>query len=130
MSTLRTRTAAAVSAVAVTLVAGSCSAGSSSSDSASGSGGTDALTVGLVAEPASLDFTKTDGAAIPQALLVNVYEALVKLDQDGKIVPPLAKSWTVSRRPEDLHLRAASTTRSSATATRSPPTTRCSASSG
>ena len=31
-----------------------------------------------------------DGAAIPQALLVNVYEGLVKLDQDGEIVPPLA----------------------------------------
>ena len=54
------------------------------------------LTIGLVAEPASLDFTTTDGAAIPQALLDNVYENLVKLDQDGEIVPSLATSWSVS----------------------------------
>ncbi|WP_166348356.1 ABC transporter substrate-binding protein [Phytoactinopolyspora limicola] len=56
-----------------------------------------ALTVGFTAEPANLDFTTTDGAAIPEALLVNVYEGLVKLDQDtGEIVPLLAESWEVS----------------------------------
>jgi peptide/nickel transport system substrate-binding protein len=54
------------------------------------------LSVGFVAEPANLDFTSTEGAAIPQALLVNVYEGLVKLDQDGKIVPLLAEKWEVS----------------------------------
>jgi peptide/nickel transport system substrate-binding protein len=54
------------------------------------------LSVGFVAEPANLDFTSTEGAAIPQALLVNVYEGLVKLDQDGKIVPLLAEKWDVS----------------------------------
>ncbi len=43
--------------------------------------------MGLVAEPANLDFTRTDGAAIPQALLDNVYERLVKLDKDGEIGP-------------------------------------------
>ncbi|MER6951247.1 ABC transporter substrate-binding protein [Nonomuraea sp. NPDC000554] len=55
-----------------------------------------ALSVGFVAEPANLDFTSTEGAAIPQALLVNVYEGLVKLDQDGKIQPLLAEKWDVS----------------------------------
>ncbi|WP_214316816.1 ABC transporter substrate-binding protein [Nonomuraea sediminis] len=54
------------------------------------------LSVGFVAEPANLDFTSTEGAAIPQALLVNVYEGLVKLDQDGKIQPLLAEKWEVS----------------------------------
>jgi len=49
-----------------------------------------------VAAPASLDFTQDDGAAIPQALLYNVYEGLVKLDGSGKIVPLLAESWKVS----------------------------------
>nr|WP_238355835.1 ABC transporter substrate-binding protein [Kribbella sandramycini] len=74
-----------------------CSAGSSTSGgSSSGSGADQALSLGLVAEPASLDFTTTDGAAIPQALLGNVYETLVKQDDSGKIVPSLAKSWTVS----------------------------------
>jgi len=52
--------------------------------------------VGLVLEPASLDFTRIDGAPIPQALLSNVYETLVKQDQSGRIVPALAKAWTVS----------------------------------
>ncbi|HUR09626.1 MAG TPA: ABC transporter substrate-binding protein [Nonomuraea sp.] len=56
----------------------------------------ESLAVGFVAEPANLDFTSTEGAAIPQALLVNVYEGLVKLDQDGKIQPLLAEKWDVS----------------------------------
>jgi peptide/nickel transport system substrate-binding protein len=53
--------------------------------------------MGLVLEPVSLDFTTQSGAAIPQVLLDNVYETLVQQDQStGKIVPGLAKSWTVS----------------------------------
>lgn len=98
MSTRHLRSAAA-SLLAVALLATACSAGSGSGTGATGSGGTaadDSVTVGLVAEPASLDFGSTDGAAIPQALLYNVYEGLVKLDQDGKIVPGLATSWEVS----------------------------------
>ena len=89
-------------ALSAALVA-ACSAGSTvtgsaggASGAASGGGAGDALAVGLVAEPASLDFTTTDGAAIPQALLYNVYETLVKLDQNGEIKPALATSWTVS----------------------------------
>jgi len=72
-----------------------------------GSGGTEGaggqsakaetLAVGFVAEPANLDFTATEGAAIPQALLVNVYEGLVKLDQNGQIQPLLAEKWDVSQ---------------------------------
>lgn len=54
------------------------------------------LTLGLVLEPVSLDFTTQSGAAIPQVLLDNVYETLVDQAQDGSIVPGLAKSWTVS----------------------------------
>ena len=88
---------------ALTLALAACTAGSSTTPApASGSGGTAAggstekIVLGLVAEPASLDFTKTDGAAIPQALRDNIYEGLVKLDQDGKIVPALAASWKVS----------------------------------
>jgi peptide/nickel transport system substrate-binding protein len=66
-----------------------------------------ALSLGLVAEPANLDFTSTEGAAIPQALLVNVYEGLAKLDQDGKIQPLLAEKWDVSpdRKTYTFHLR-------------------------
>jgi peptide/nickel transport system substrate-binding protein len=89
-------TAVAIAAIAAMIMA-SCSAGSSTSGDTGGTETADqSLTIGLVAEPASLDFTKTDGAAIPQLLLDNVYDGLVKLDNDGKIVPDLATSWTVS----------------------------------
>ena len=37
-----------------------------------------------------------NGAAIPQALLYNVYEGLVRLDDSGKIVPLLAEKYDVS----------------------------------
>ena len=89
---------AVVTASAALLLVG-CSAGSGSGTGQDGGGGgssNDALNVGLVAEPANLDFTKTDGAAIPQALLYNVYEGLVQLDQDGEITPGLAETWKVS----------------------------------
>ena len=87
--------AVAFVAAAALLVLTACSAGSGTS-SGSSPGGSQSLSIGLVAEPASLDFTTTDGAAIPQVLLGNVYERLVKQDDSGKIVPELAKSWTVS----------------------------------
>ena len=90
-----TRTATVFIAVTATVAA--CSAGSGTTGTGPGSGGSNAtLTVGLVAEPASLDFTTTDGAAIPQVLLYNVYESLVKLNNDGSVIPDLATSWKVS----------------------------------
>lgn len=85
-------------AAATALVLSACSGqGSDPSQSDTGAPAADrGLVVGFTAEPASLDFTSTDGAAIPQALLTNVYEGLVKLDPQGKIVPGLAESWEVS----------------------------------
>jgi peptide/nickel transport system substrate-binding protein len=91
-----TRVIALLGAAVLAASAAACSAGSGTSGSGSSPGGDQSLTVGLVAEPASLDFTTTDGAAIPQVLLGNVYNGLVKQDEAGKIVPDLAKSWTVS----------------------------------
>ncbi|GAA3151717.1 MULTISPECIES: ABC transporter substrate-binding protein [Nonomuraea] len=80
------------------LLATAACGGGGSGDTGGGGGGSKAqsLSVGFVAEPANLDFTSTEGAAIPQALLVNVYEGLVKLDQNGEIVPLLAEKWDVS----------------------------------
>ncbi|MER8161182.1 ABC transporter substrate-binding protein [Streptomyces sp. NPDC094472] len=75
------------------LLLAACSAGST----AAGGTGKNALNIGLTAEPANFDFTKTEGAAISQALLYNVYENLVKLDQSGKIRPQLATSWSLSK---------------------------------
>ncbi|GAA0489303.1 ABC transporter substrate-binding protein [Streptomyces stramineus] len=79
--------------------------GSGGGSSASGSG--DTLSVGLIAEPAGLDFTTTDGAAIPQAMLGSVYEGLVRLDQQGKIRPHLAERYDRSDdgRTYTFHLR-------------------------
>ncbi len=88
--------AIAVAAVTALAVAG-CSAGSTSGGGASGPSGTGRdLTVALTAAPANLDFTRSAGAAIPQALLTNVYEGLVRLTSAGEIVPLLATAWTVS----------------------------------
>lgn len=91
------------SAVALIMGLAACSAGSGtdpdSDGTGSGKGGAsgDGVKVGLVAEPTSLDFTKNDGAAIPQVELGNIYETLVKQDQSGEIVPALAKKWKVSK---------------------------------
>lgn len=92
-----------VGVVAVAALVTGCSAGSS----ATTPNDPDAISIGFTAEPANLDFTRTDGAAIPQAMLVNVYEGLVKLDENGKVVPALAQSWTVSQdqRTYDFELR-------------------------
>lgn len=94
--TKRTLTALAAAA---TLALTACSAGSGTSGEdgeSTGGTSTESLTIGFSAEPANLDMTRTDGAALPQLLLYNLYESLVKLNQDGDIVPGLAKSWEVS----------------------------------
>lgn len=55
-----------------------------------------AATLGLTAAPAGLDLTTTGGAAIVQALLGNVYQGLVGLDETGAIQPLLATDWQIS----------------------------------
>jgi peptide/nickel transport system substrate-binding protein len=54
------------------------------------------VTVGASLAPTTLDLTTTADASIPEVLLYNVYEGLVKLDATGKVVPLLADSWKVS----------------------------------
>lgn len=112
----KTRSRALVAALATAALLAGCSAGSGTSsdpttdagggatdgDGATGTDGAagasdEAVRVGLVAEPASLDFTTTDGAAIPQLLLDNVYETLVTVDvESGEVVGALATGWEVS----------------------------------
>jgi peptide/nickel transport system substrate-binding protein len=60
------------------------------------------ITIGLTAEPVTLDLTTTSQATIPTMLLWNVYEGLVRLDDAGRIVPLLARSWSLS--PDRLSL--------------------------
>ncbi|WJY92855.1 Glutathione-binding protein GsiB precursor [Corynebacterium faecale] len=54
------------------------------------------IVVATTSAPASLDFTRTSGAAIPQALMSNVYEGLVRITSDGEIEPWLATGWELS----------------------------------
>jgi peptide/nickel transport system substrate-binding protein len=82
-------------ALAATLALSGCNAGSGGEGAADGEAKTDVV-VALTGEPVNLDFTTTAGAAIPQALMSNVYEGLVEVDQQGKIQPLLAKSWELS----------------------------------
>lgn len=81
--------------MAAMLALTSCSAGSGES-----SGGTESdktsVTLALTGPPVNLDFTTTAGAAIPQALMANVYQGLVQINQEGALEPLLAESWTVS----------------------------------
>ncbi|MBK1789145.1 ABC transporter substrate-binding protein [Prauserella cavernicola] len=68
-----------------------CAVGPAPSASAPGE-----VTIALSRAPAHLDYTRDAGASIAQALLYNVYETLVKVDDEGRIQPLLAESWTVS----------------------------------
>lgn len=91
------RRGGAILGSAALLVLAACSGGASeqSTDDPSAGGGT--VTVGATLEPTSLDLTAVSGAAIPQVLLYNVYETLVKIDpSNGEIVPLLAQDWEVS----------------------------------
>ncbi|MEA1903678.1 MAG: ABC transporter substrate-binding protein [Actinomycetota bacterium] len=54
------------------------------------------MTIGLQLEPPTLDLTASPAAAIPQVLLYNVYEGLVRLNADGSISGLLASDWEIS----------------------------------
>ncbi|QGU01575.1 Glutathione-binding protein GsiB precursor [Corynebacterium kalinowskii] len=66
-----------------------------------------AVVVATFGPPASLDFTRTAGAAIPGALMKNVYEGLVQIDEQGDVQPLLATSWERSADGQEyvFHLR-------------------------
>ena len=113
MSKTRSWKSAATFALVATLAAAlsaatlaACDAGQTPTPGPAANGRTDVV-IALQLEPANLDFTNTAGVAIPQLLLNNVYETLVKVDQDGSIIPLLATSWEVSadRTQYTFHLR-------------------------
>jgi peptide/nickel transport system substrate-binding protein len=70
--------------------------GGATTTSGGAPGGTTKVSIGETLAPVSLDISQGSGAAIPQALLYNVYETLVKIDDQGKFQPLLAKAYTVS----------------------------------
>ncbi|GGB56503.1 ABC transporter substrate-binding protein [Tistrella bauzanensis] len=56
----------------------------------------DTFSIGAVLEPPHLDPTAGAAAAIDEVVHINVFEGLVRLDEQGQILPLLAESWTVS----------------------------------
>src|SRR5215510_11422268 len=54
------------------------------------------IKLGMAIEPAGLDPTIAAPVAIGQVTWQNVFEGLVAIDESGKIVPQLAKSWEIS----------------------------------
>ena len=51
------------------------------------------LTVQVTSEPPGLDLTATPASATAAVVFYNIQEALVKVDQQGKLVPWLAERW-------------------------------------
>lgn len=101
----RRRCAALLGAVTLASVLAGCSAGSTATNVGRMDG--DSVVVGTTSAPASLDFTTTGGAAIPQALMNNVYETLVRIDDSGTPQPFLAERWDINdeRTEYVFHLR-------------------------
>jgi len=58
-------------------------------------GGT--LTIALAAEPSGLDPTTNPSAAIKRVVHYNLLEGLLKVDRNGRVVPHLARSYSVSK---------------------------------
>jgi peptide/nickel transport system substrate-binding protein len=54
------------------------------------------LVLGMSVEPPGLDPTTAAPVAVGQVVWQNLFEGLVRLDRNGKVVPQLAKSWTIS----------------------------------
>lgn len=73
---------------AAALIAG-CSGGDAEADDAAN----DQITIGFTAEDASLDPNKSIVTAW-QSVLSNLYDTVVRRDQDGEVVPSLATSWS------------------------------------
>jgi peptide/nickel transport system substrate-binding protein len=57
----------------------------------------DSVTIGMTLEPApGLDPTQGAAAAISEVTMYNIFESLVRIDEQGVIGPMLATSWTIS----------------------------------
>ena len=56
----------------------------------------DTLVMGVVLEPPHLDPTAGAAAAIDEIVYANVMEGLTRIDQNGVVLPALARSWDIS----------------------------------
>ena len=93
-------------ALALTLLAG-CGTKPSSSDSSSGNGSSvkDEVVAVLKAEPSNID-PHGNTELVAMTTQVQIFETLVKKNENGEIVPCLAKSWEqVDDKTVRFHLR-------------------------
>jgi peptide/nickel transport system substrate-binding protein len=88
----RIRVGAVVSLMAALLVVVGCGGGGGAPESSTPPG---TLYVALDAEPPELD-PNLSSAYVDRQVMASLYDKLVDLDQDGEIVPMLAKSYDVS----------------------------------
>ncbi|MCZ8106127.1 MAG: ABC transporter substrate-binding protein, partial [Burkholderiales bacterium] len=58
--------------------------------------GKDAVVMAMALEPTGLDPTTAAAASIGEIVHYNVLETLVRIREDGSVVPLLAEKWTVS----------------------------------
>ncbi|HLH51306.1 MAG TPA: ABC transporter substrate-binding protein, partial [Roseiarcus sp.] len=56
----------------------------------------DSVTIGMALEPPGLDPTTGAAAAIGEITHYNIFEGLVKINEDFSVTPLLADSWTLS----------------------------------
>ncbi len=59
-----------------------------------GDGG--AIAIGIPLEPPNLDPSATSAEATQDVLYANVFEGLTRIVEDGRVVPALARDWSVS----------------------------------
>lgn len=92
-----TASAAAAALTALALALTACAGPAPDPSASSGPPDPEAtLVVGLVLAPTNLDIRHTDGAAVEQLLIDNVYQGLVTRDQDNGIIGALASAWNIS----------------------------------
>jgi len=83
---------ALISLTLVTILAG-CGGGSPSPNTQSKTGGN--ISVGLNADAVTLDPLKSS-ALVDRQVMLNIYDTLVKVNQQNSVVPNLATSWSYS----------------------------------
>ncbi len=54
------------------------------------------ITIGIALEPPNLDPSATSAEATQDVLYANVFEGLTRIEEDGSVVPALARDWDVS----------------------------------
>lgn len=100
MNSSRMRRLATAVTVLVGLALSACASGPSQPGDTASSGSAKTedrqLVVGASVAPNSMDPSTNAEAAIPQVLLYNVYETLVKIDGEGNLQPLLASEWAVT----------------------------------